>query len=283
MRERISYAVRGTKLQMTVEVEERLEDVRTPFQRIEIVRTPVMGRVLLLDGHVQLSDLDERAYHEALVHVPLLSMEAPESALVVGGGDGLAVRELARHPGIRRIEMVEIDGGVVEASKRHLADLLEGALDDPRVAVRLADAFEFVKTATGSYDLVVMDVTDVHEGVEGELSERLFTGEFYAACRGLLSPGGMLVTQADNPVFCSYAMAGIREDLARIFPKAGAYQALVPSFGGFSGFCWGSLVAEVPREWPGARGMDLAYLDPVTWSLAFHDLGFRGVPSMLGA
>lgn len=283
MPETLVFPIRSTKLQMAVEVEERLAGVTTPFQRIEIVRTAAFGRVLLLDGHVQLAEFDEAAYHEALVHIPLLSMPSPKKALVVGGGDGLVLRELLRHPGIDRIDMVEIDGGVVEASKSHFGDLLQGAFDDPRVNLNLADAFEYVKTAAGPYDLVIMDVTDVYEDEEGELSERLFTDTFYADCRRLLAPAGALVTQADNLVFCPFSLEGIRAEFGRVFDKVGAYQALVPSFGGFSGFCWASQEASIGGAWPGSRGMTLEYLNPTTWDLAFTDLGFRGVPSMLGA
>lgn len=283
MPETLTFPIRSTKLQMMVEVEERLADVTTPFQRIEIVRTAAFGRVLLLDGHVQLAEFDEAAYHEALVHIPLLSIPTPKTALVVGGGDGLVLRELLRHPGMDRVDMVEIDGGVVEASKAHFGDLLQGAFEDPRVNLNLADAFEFVKGATGPYDLVIMDVTDVYEDEEGELSERLFTETFYADCRRLLAPSGALVTQADNLVFCPYSLEGIRSEFGRVFAKVGAYQALVPSFGGFSGFCWASEAASIGGAWPGGRSMTLEYLNPATWDLAFCDLGFRGLPSMLGA
>lgn len=283
MPETLTFPIRSTKLQMAVEVEERLADVTTPFQRIEIVRTTAFGRVLLLDGHVQLAEFDEAAYHEALVHVPLLAMQSPKTALVVGGGDGLVLRELLRHPGITRVDMVEIDAGVVQASKDHFGDLLQGAFEDPRVNLKLADAFEYVKLATGPYDLVIMDVTDVYEDEEGELSERLFTESFYTDCRRILAPTGALVTQADNLVFCPYSLEGIRVEFGRVFDKVGAYQALVPSFGGFSGFCWASEAASIGGMWPGDRGMKLDYLNRITWDLAFHDLGYRGVPSMLGA
>jgi spermidine synthase len=225
---------------------------------------------------VQLAELDEHAYHEALVHVPGLSMDAPQAALVVGGGDGGAVRELCRYASLERIDLVEIDNGVIEACSEHMPFLSSGAFNEPRVAVSVADAFEFVKRAEGPYDLIVMDSTDVYEEEDGGLSEMLFTRGFYEDCKRLLSPRGLIVTQADNLIFCPYSMDAIVAELASVFAKVGQYQALVPSFGGFSGFVWASHGAEVSRDFPEERAnrLELRYLNKSTWRLAMTPLSF---------
>ncbi len=265
----LTYPIRSDKLTMTVKVSGRVADHRSEFQRIEIVDTEVFGRMLLLDGHVQLAEFDEHAYHEALVHVPLLSMESPRRALIVGGGDGGVARELARDPRIEHVDMVEIDRAVVDLCREHMPGLHAGGLDDPRVKVHIADAFEFVKAATEPYDLIVADSTDVYEDEEGELSARLFTDAFYRDLLRLLTPTGFVVTQADNPVFCPYSLADVLESFGRVFPSTGSYQALVPSFGGVSAFVWGSQGPSISRDWPQGRETGpFSYLRPATWQLA---------------
>lgn len=269
----LTFPIRGVKISMSVEVKSHLLHKKTDFQTIDIYDTEALGKVLLLDGHVQLAEFDEHAYHEALVQIPMLSMADPKRALVVGGGDGGVLRELCRHPGLQRIDMVEIDQMVIDSSIQFLPEVSAGAFDDSRVSLHIADAFGFLKEVSEPYDLIVMDITDVYEGEDGALSERLFTDEFHQDCKAALSETGILVTQADNLVFCPYSLEGILKTLHGLFPKAGAYQALVPSFGGFSGFAWGSKGGGVASSFPGAS-IDVSYLNSVTWALAFENLSF---------
>lgn len=257
---------------MTASVRAHVAHEKTAFQTIDVVDTDVFGRALLLDGHIQLTEMDERAYHEALVQIPLLALPQAKAALVVGGGDGGVIRELARHEGLERIDMVEIDEGVVRVCREHMPSLSDGAFDNPRVHLHLADAFPFVKESTQKYDLVVVDSTDTYEEEEGEISEILFTDEFYGDLRRILAPGGIVVTQADNNVFCPYSMEEIKAMFARVFPRVGSYQALVPSFGGFSGFVWASEGADVRTDF--APRVELKYLDDVTYAVAFTTLRF---------
>ncbi len=269
----LTFPIRGVKISMSVEVKSHLLHKKTEFQTIDIYDTEALGKVLLLDGHVQLAEFDEHAYHEALVQIPMLSLADPKRALVVGGGDGGVLRELCKHSGLQRIDMVEIDHMVIDSSVQFLPEVSAGAFDDPRVKLHIADAFGFLKEVSEPYDLIVMDITDVYEGEDGALSEQLFTDEFHQDCKAALSETGILVTQADNLVFCPYSLEGILKTLRGLFPKVGAYQALVPSFGGFSGFAWGSKGGTVASSFPGAS-IELRYLNPVTWALAFENLSF---------
>lgn len=269
----LTFPIRSDKLSMNVLTTAHLLHRETPFQTIDIYDTEVFGRALLLDGHIQLTEFDERAYHEALVQIPLHSIPNPQAALVVGGGDGGVIRELCRF-GVPHIDMVEIDSGVVEASREHLPFLSDGAFDDPRVHLHIADAFPFVKNAERRYDLIVIDATDVYEEEEGELSEMLFTSEFYRDCLNALTEGGMVVTQADNLVFCGYSLDAILEEFGKVFPTTGSYQALVPSFGGYSGYAYGSRGTTLRPDWPASK-VDLAYLNETTYRLALTPLRFR--------
>jgi spermidine synthase len=263
---------------MSFSVTSTVFDAKTEFQQVTILDTEVFGKALLLDGHIQLTDFDERAYHEALVQIPALNLPEFKSALVIGGGDGGVIRELCRHESIERIDMIEIDRGVVDACRAHMPSLSNGAFDDPRVSLQITDAFPFVKNATHQYDLIVVDSTDTYEDEEGEISEMLWTEGFYNDLKRLLSPGGMVVTQADNHVFCPYSSEEVLDLFGKVFSTKGFYYALVPSFGGYSGFVWGSKSTTPAPEWqPGfSNQLGLAYLNPTTYRLAFTELKFSG-------
>lgn len=258
---------------MNVEVREHLAHFVSEYQTIDIYDTEVFGKVLFLDGHVQLSSFDEAAYHECLVQIPMLSMDAPTSALVVGGGDGGVLRELVKHPTLERIDMVEIDRGVIEVCREHLPELSAGAFDDPRVNLLIGDAFPFVKEASGPYDLIVMDSTDTYEDEQGALSEQLFTADFYRDILRILADDGIVVTQADNLVFCPYSLETILWTWKDLFPKTGSYFGLIPSFGGYSGYAWASKGTEPKKEFP-AHSLPLHYLNEATYNLAFTQLAF---------
>lgn len=268
----LSYPIRGQKLSQSVQVQRTIFEEQSPFQHISILETEVFGRMLLLDGHIQLTEFDERAYHEALVQIPLANLKNPRRALVVGGGDGGVLRELCRCATIEDVDFVEIDQRVIDACREHLPSLSAGAFDDPRVHTFVEDAFPFVKNAQTPYDLIVVDSTDTYEGEEGEISEMLFTQAFYKDLARLLNQDGVLVTQADNLVFCPYSLEEIRNLFASVFPVVGSYQALVPSFGGFSGYCYASH-GQVLKPEAQLVG-EFRYLNPATYALAFQPLQF---------
>ncbi|QYK56526.1 MAG: hypothetical protein KF733_03380 [Fimbriimonadaceae bacterium] len=273
----LTFPIRSDKLSMNVKVSREVVRQRSKFQDIWIVDTEVFGRTLLLDGHIQLTEFDEKAYHELLVQIPLMALAAPRRALVVGGGDGGVIREICRRPEIQQVDIVEIDQAVVDLCREHMPSLSDGAFDDPRVRLHVADAFEFVKTAEPGYDLIVQDSTDVYEEESGELSERLFTEPFFRDLAGLLSPAGLIVTQADNLVFCPYSLEAIRADFERVFSQVGSYWGLVPSFGGFSGFCWASHGAAPSPSWEAAPWRPTApvHLNPLVYEMAYSRLPYR--------
>jgi spermidine synthase len=162
---------------------------------------------------------------------------------------------------------------VIEASKEAMPSVSGGAFDDPRVHLYIEDAFAFVKQADEKYDLVVVDCTDTYEEEEGELSEGLFTREFYEDVRRVLSPGGFVVSQADNLVFCPYSTRDAVRRFSEVFASVGTYWCIVPSFGGFSGFVWGSDGGSLsPAIGDAPAGM--RYLDATTYALAMRPVPF---------
>lgn len=271
--EYLEFPIRGEKISLRVQVRERRHHQVTPFQTIDVYDTWSLGKVLLLDGHIQLAELDEHAYHEALMQVPLLSLDNRSRILVIGGGDGGALREAAKHSDVKCIDLVEIDGNVIEVSKKYFPEVSAGAFDDPRVNVFVEDAFPFVRNTRTPYDLIVLDATDVYEEGDEALSERLFSRDFYVDCLGALAPHGLFVTQSDNHIFCPYSLKANLAMLASVFPQIGCYQAAVPSFGGFSAFAWASKGPGLRRSMPVAN-IPLEYLNESTYSFALHMLGF---------
>ena len=273
---RLVYPIRSDKFAHQVEVTDIIFGAQTDYQKVEILQTECFGRILLLDNHIQLATLDEHAYHEALVHVPLLSVPDPKQALVIGGGDGGVLRELVKHKGLEEITMVEIDEGVIKACRDHLPGLSDGAFDDPRVTLIIGDAFPFVRETKKQFDLVVVDATDTYEEADGELSEMLFTAHFYRDCLRALGPQGFVVTQADNPLYCPYSLKAIRKSFSAVFPRVGDYWGLVPSFGGFSAFCWASKGQALNPYLPikTSLGIKLRYLNPATYMLGQETLPF---------
>lgn len=275
MSETLTFPIRSDKFTMSVQVKNHLFHEQSAFQTIDFYDTEAFGKMLFLDGHVQLAELDEHVYHECLVHIPLLNASNPGKALIVGGGDGGVLRELLKWP-LEQVDLVEIDERVIAASKSAWPGLSAGAFEDPRANVMIQDAFKYVQGCRETYDLVVMDSTDVYEEDDASLSQMLFTREFYADLARLLADDGFVVTQADNLVFCPYSLRAIEAEFGAVFARTGSYHAAIPSFGGYSGYCWASKGAAVSSVWTAtARIEGLRYLNPARYSAAFEPLPFR--------
>jgi spermidine synthase len=153
------------------------ERFQTPYQTVEVHDTKSFGKLFRLDGHLMTSEKDEFFYHENLVHVAAITHPAPKTALIIGGGDGGSAEELLKYQSIESVTLVEIDIAVLDIARKYFAEVHHGALLDPRVSVKVEDGFGFVRGATDSYDLIVLDLTD-----PGGASEPLYGVEFYRAC-----------------------------------------------------------------------------------------------------
>ena len=228
---------------------------RTPYQ--EIVVTERRGDVrLYLNGDLQFSSLDEHRYTEALVH-PVLSRD-PERVLVLGGGDGLAAREVLRHPSVREVVQVELDPAVIALATSRLGDLNDGALQDPRVQVVVADAFRWLREdrAAAGFDAVVVDLPDP----DTPQLARLYSTEFYGLVAQALRPGGLAVVQAGSPYSTPTAYWRTVSTVASAGLSASPYHVHVPSFGD-----WGFVLASTDAGAPPLR------LSPSAPTLRFLD------------
>ena len=208
--------------------DEILYQEQTPFQTITVYQAPFLGRVLVLDGVVQTTEADEFIYHEMLVHVPLCAVPAPQRVMIVGGGDGGCLREALKHP-VARVDLVEIDVKVIEASRAHLPTLNDSgrAFDDARVHLVIEDAFKYMKDHRGEYDVIIVDSTD-----PVGMAEALYSDEFYRLCRDSLSPHGALSAQDGVVFFQRDEAARTVAALRRLGLHAGCYLAAVPTYYG---------------------------------------------------
>jgi spermidine synthase len=176
-------------------VRKTLFEGRSPYQQIHVVETVDHGRMLLNDGMVMLSERDEFVYHEMIAHVPLAVHPLPKRVLIVGGGDGGTAREVLKHPSIEHVKLVEIDEMVVSASREYLPSL-SVAFDDPRLEVTFDDGVHFVAHTDHTFDVVIVDSTDPVGP-----AEPLFDRLFYKNVSRILTPGGIMVTQAESPYY----------------------------------------------------------------------------------
>lgn len=209
---------------ITMKVKQTLHVENTDFQRLEMVETEEWGRMLLLDGMVMTSVKDEFVYHEMVAHVPLFTHRNPENILVVGGGDGGVIREVLKHPEVKRATLVDIDGKVIEYSKKFLPEIA-GNLDDPRVEVKVGDGFMHIAESNNEYDVILVDSTEpVGPAVN------LFTKGFYAGIAKALKEDGIFVAQSDNPWFKADLIRTVQQDVKEIFPITRLYLANIPTY-----------------------------------------------------
>jgi spermidine synthase len=209
--------------------------VQTPYQHITITQWQNDIR-LFLDGNLQFSSLDEYRYHESLVDPPIALARNRSEVLVLGGGDGLALRELLKWPDVKHVTLVDLDPEMTSLfkSQAELTKLNGGSLSDPRVTVVNADAFKYLEDDRGFYGVIVADLPDPRD----ENLQKLFTEEFYRLAARRLSVGGVFVTQATSPYFAPKAFWCIYETMRQAWSQVVPYHANVPSFGD-----WGFILA----------------------------------------
>lgn len=200
-----------------------LHQEQTPFQQLAVLETVELGRVLVLDGNIQVTELDEFIYHEMITHVPLFTHPHPREVLVIGGGDGGTVREVLKHPQTR-VDLVEIDERVIVASKQYLPQM-GSALDDPRATVIIADGIKYVEQCQKQYDLVIIDSSDPIGPAVG-----LFREEFYRSVHRVLRDDGIMVAQTESPIFNRDLLAEINRTLRKIFPLVRVYLTSMPTY-----------------------------------------------------
>jgi len=212
----------------------------SPYQDITLTKTDQEFR-LYLNGAIQFSSKDEYRYHEALIHVPMMQLDQPRKVLLLGGGDGLAVREILKYASVESVTVVDLDPAVTRIAKQHalIYELNKSSLEDERVEVLNQDAFVFLMNDVSSYDVIISDLPDP----TSESLSRLYSNAFYNLVISRLDYNGIFCTQATSPELTKNAFWCIdqtmkKSGLTYTYP----FRINVPSFGNW-GFIIGSLKA----------------------------------------
>ena len=209
-------------------IEETYYAGRSAFQDIAVIRTPTFGKMLVLDGDTQSSQHDEKIYHESLVHPALAAVDDRREVLILGGGEGATLREVLRRSDIARCTMVDIDGDVVELSKKFLPEWAAGAFEDPRARVIVGDALAYLRDDRGTYGVVISDLT---EPLEDSPSNPLFCDAVFTDIKARLSPGGVYVLQASTAGFHNmFVHAKMVRTLRRHYKFVRSFYTHVPAF-----------------------------------------------------
>lgn len=201
---------------------------RSKYQQVAVVRSPVFGKMLVLDGDTQSAQADERIYHETLVHPALAGAESRDDVLILGGGEGATLREVLRSPDVRRCTMVDIDGLVVELAKKHLPEWSDGAFEDARARVVVGDALEFLRSGAGRFGTILSDLT---EPLADSPSNPLFNDDVFALIKSRLASGGIYALQASTGAIINAELhCKMARTLRRHYAHVVSFITYVPAF-----------------------------------------------------
>lgn len=217
-------------------MDEKIVEKQTKFQRILIFQNKLFGRTLALNDVIQSTEADEAAYHEMLVHVPMMAHPHPKRVLIIGGGDGGILREVLRYSTVEKVVHVEIDSAVIELSKKYLS-ISRGAFNDPRHELLIQDGNQYVATTDQKFDVIICSSSDPVGP-----NQVLFEEPFFRHCKKILTEKGIFVNQNGCPFLWSDARFNtVFQARARHFKDTRLYVTAVPTnIGGFMTFGWAS-------------------------------------------
>ncbi len=223
---------KGLKQEITIK--KVLVNKKSKYQKIQIFDTSIYGRVLALDGIIQITEKDEAAYSEMLVHPAIQVLNNPKEVLIIGGGDGAVAEEVLKYNFINKIDLVDIDEEVIKLSKKFFKKINKNSLIDKRVKLYYEDAFDFIANTNKKYDLVIADRPDpVGAG------KSLFKYKFYKNINKILSSKGIAIFQSGVTFLQESETKKVIKNVKNIFKKNGILLTVVPSYiGGFMALVW---------------------------------------------
>lgn len=206
-----------------------LYEGKSEYQEIMVIESPHFGRVLVLDGVTQCDERFEFIYHEFISHIPLFAHPRPEDVLIIGGGDGGALREALKHEEVKRAVLVDIDRQVIEVSKKFFPTMAV-AFEDPRVIVLNEDGYKYVQDYEQEFDVIIVDSTD-----PVGFAHVLTTEEFFKYVFRALKDDGIYVGQTESIHYHTDIVRRVQKSLRKVFPIVDLYTAVIP---GYAGYWW---------------------------------------------
>jgi len=213
-------------IEYTYKVESVLYKGKSKYQEILVIENPYFGKILVLDGIVQLTEKDEFFYHEMLTHVVMHAHPNPTRITVIGGGDGGVVREVLKHKPVEKIYFVEIDEEVIRVSKKFFPTVSSG-IDDAKVEVKIMDGADFIKNLSDSIDVIIVDSTDIIG-----FARSLFTEDFFNSVIKALKPEGLFVTHSESLHFHLDIVIEVQQILKKAFPLVDLYAVPIATYPG---------------------------------------------------
>jgi spermidine synthase len=213
-------------IQYTYEVSKILYHKRSRFQDIMVFENPYFGKVLVLDGVVQITEKDELFYHEMLTHVVMSAHPNPKKVIVIGGGDGGTVREVLKHKSVEKVYFAEIDEEVIAVSRKFFPSVSCG-IKDKRVEVKCMDGAEFVRNRRSDIDIVIVDSTDIVG-----FAKSLFTRKFFHSVMNCLTEDGMFVSLSESLHFHKDIVIEVQKTMRSVFPVVDLYTAPIATYAG---------------------------------------------------
>ena len=213
-------------VKLAIRVDYQVFSAQSEIQRIDVLESKEFGKILVVDGDLMLTEKDEFIYHEMISHVPIAVHPQVEKILVIGGGDGGVVRELAKYDTVEQIDVVEADPLLVEVCRKYFPQMA-CSLNDPRVHIYHEDGLRFIRSKSDAYDLIIIDSPNPFGAGEG-----LFTKEFYGNCFNALHEDGIMINQHESPFYKEEAFQCQRmhKRIVESFPISRIYQAHIPSY-----------------------------------------------------
>lgn len=250
---------------------------KSAFQEIIIIKTKNYGNALMLDGCWMTSDKEEKYYHECLVHPALSSIERPSRTLIIGGGDGGTARECLKYSEVSRIDLVEIDKDVIDFSKQYLNEIGETAWKDKRLKIHILDGIDWVQNINDNYyDAILIDCSD-----PAQISNGLFSLEFYQECKRILKRNGVFGTQSESPESFKDIHLDIIKNINDVFNISSTFYSCVPIYP--SGIWSWTFASDKSKNFLKKQYKDIELIEKSCdiWNLNYQSGGFKMMPNKI--
>lgn len=208
-----------------MKIDKILFNGQSEYQKMLVINNKKFGNVLILDGFFQVSELDEYLYHEPLVQPAMFSHPNPRNVLIIGGGDGGALEEVLKHKTVEKAVMVELDGDVIEVSKKYLKSICGNAFSDRRTEIIVGDGRKFVEKTKEKFDVIIIDLTDPFGP-----SKMLYTKEFYRAVSKASTSNGVVALHTESPLLAPKAFNVIIKTLKSVFKHVNVHLGFVNTY-----------------------------------------------------